>query len=678
MTRQARATWRSPAEPGPAAPSALSTLHVVAPGSLLAWLPYFVADPGGLDQVVHAGTGPDLASEEARDALRGTDADLVVFHSSHETLLRDSALADELRAQGRTVLAQSARAARLGVDKFAMRGLLDEEGLSTLPWWPGDRPPPAPAGDTPVVVKSRFGTQSEGIRLDLAGAAAAGPDEFCESYADGTEYSVLVYRDAAGAAVLPPVWKGATSRHLVPPWRRLRLCPDPFGGSALDRVLREYGLRTAVAAGSIGWAEAELLVTAEGTVHVLEINPRVSGTLRIAALAAGLPVFDMHRRPGARGDLPAHGVAAELPYSGPSFADPERGVFATSRLTAVAPTYGELATVVQQRAGDCPVVEGTARFGPVLAGLAGAERSGPGTPHAVTTPRRKPVRDRTRARNPAPRTGFSGWPELTAERTNLAVGIAPSPKWLSAWGLRDDPAGVEEFCKRLLDAVESVAAVKVQTPFFERFGPEGLELMAAFLAGCAQRGTLTVADAKRCDTADTMAAYADLYLGPQSVLGADAVTVAPFLGLDATAALFDLAAGRRCTAFLLVRTSNHEAGAQLARSADGVTVSEQLADGIAGHNRRFAADGAPGPAAAVVGAPPHEAVALLRRMPGTLVSLPGLGRPGRTVEEFREVVGAAGASRAMLPITSGVLEAGPAAVLDRVRHWQEVLRPLRG
>jgi orotidine-5'-phosphate decarboxylase len=270
---------------------------------------------------------------------------------------------------------------------------------------------------------------------------------------------------------------------------------------------------------------------------------------------------------------------------------------------------------------------------------------------------------------------FAAWPDLAAERTGLAVGVAPSPKWLSAWGLPDSVQGARTFCDIVLESVTGVAAVKVQTPFFERFGAEGLALLSSFFVGCAQRGTLTVADAKRCDTEDTMASYADLYLGEESVLGADAVTVAPFIGVDATGPLFEAARQRGCAVFVLVRTSNHGSAVQLSRDEGERTVSEQVADRIAEHNRALAAGARVGPAAAVVGAPPEAAAALLRRMPDTVVSLPGLGRQGRTVDQFRTVVGDAG-WRVVLPITSGVLEAGPHGLADRIRQWQRVLRPM--
>ncbi|MFI7020087.1 hypothetical protein [Streptomyces sp. NPDC050164] len=345
-------------------------LHIVAPDSLRTWFRHFVHDPDGLDQILYADADSPLPLDHLLRRLDAVGSALVVFHSSHETLLRDSALAAELSRRGHAVLAQSPVAARLGVDKCLMRELFERHGLSALPWWRHHEARAASA-DAVVVVKARGGTQSRGTRLALLRSANPSADEFCELYADGTEYSVLVYRDDSKEAVLPPVWKGPTSRRLVPPWRRLRLCPDPFGGQQLDRKLRDWGLRTAVAAQSTGWTEVELLVTGEGTVHVLEINPRVSGTLRIAALAAQVLPFSLHRAPAVRGQVPPVRHAAEVPYTGPGVADADRAVFGTSRLTVAAPTYGELLAKLGHAADE----HVQAVLAPFVAGDSRARRS---------------------------------------------------------------------------------------------------------------------------------------------------------------------------------------------------------------------------------------------------------------------------------------------------------------
>ena len=50
------------------------------------------------------------------------------------------------------------------------------------------------------------------------------------------------------------------------------------------------------------------------------------------------------------------------------------------------------------------------------------------------------------------------------------------------------------------------------------------------LAELRAAGTLSLLDVKRGDIGSTMQAYADAYLGPDSALRADAITVSPFLG----------------------------------------------------------------------------------------------------------------------------------------------------
>jgi orotidine-5'-phosphate decarboxylase len=112
-------------------------------------------------------------------------------------------------------------------------------------------------------------------------------------------------------------------------------------------------------------------------------------------------------------------------------------------------------------------------------------------------------------------------------------------------------AAVQRFTDELLDATaELVAVVKPQVAFFERLGPPGWSALERLVAKARRRGLLVIADAKRGDIASTAAAYADYLLGDASSdgdggasegdgppgslpgLGADAMTVNPYLGAD--------------------------------------------------------------------------------------------------------------------------------------------------
>lgn len=323
------------------------TLYLVAPTSLASWLAHFVPRSAG-DEVVYTGEGPQLELAPLA-ALLGTPGDrVIVFLSSHDTLIRDNTVAEALRRKGFTVVAQSGRCALLGADKFAMKAFFDENSFASPQWAMAGSVSGLGRPDRLLVVKDRRGTQSIGTRLERLRDCVLMPAELCELYTDGVEYSVLIYRDDLGCAVFPPVWKGRTSPALIPPWRRLRLCPFDGLTARVDRALREMSQQIADAAQCEGFMEAEFLVTDSGELNVLEINPRVSGTMRISAMATRVPVFAMHKLPELRQDLTAVRHAAEIPYSGEPFCDPEQDIFATSRLTVAADSAAGLGDRLRQ------------------------------------------------------------------------------------------------------------------------------------------------------------------------------------------------------------------------------------------------------------------------------------------------------------------------------------------
>jgi hypothetical protein len=318
-----------------------TTLYLIAPDSLKSWYASFVA-PGPGDEVMFTGEGANLPIATLLVRLGRQGERTAVFLSSHATLARDTAAAVRLRERGHRVLVQSHRCATLGVDKLAMKAFFDAAGFATPAWARADGGYQLGSPEHPLVVKSRWGTQSIGVRLESEGQFRLAPDEFCEDYLDGVEYSVVVYRDERGCAVFPPIWKGPTSPALIPPWRRLRLCPFPGLPSSVEGELRRMGRRIAEAADCAGLMEVELLLTPAGHVHVLEINPRVAGTLRISAMATAIPILAMHNRPELRGELTACCFAAEIPYSGEPYSDPQHHIFASSRLTVAADSLAGL------------------------------------------------------------------------------------------------------------------------------------------------------------------------------------------------------------------------------------------------------------------------------------------------------------------------------------------------
>ena len=116
-----------------------------------------------------------------------------------------------------------------------------------------------------------------------------------------------------------------------------------------------------------------------------------------------------------------------------------------------------------------------------------------------------------------------------------------------------------ELCLGVLEAVEPyAAAVKLQSAYFEKLGPEGAFVYAEVLRAARDLGLPTIADVKRGDIGPVATAYAEAHL---SVYGATTVTVNPYMGEDAVLPFLEEARrmGRGGGAFVLVATSNPSA-----------------------------------------------------------------------------------------------------------------------
>ena len=74
----------------------------------------------------------------------------------------------------------------------------------------------------------------------------------------------------------------------------------------------------------------------------------------------------------------------------------------------------------------------------------------------------------------------------------LCVGIDPHRKLLTDWGYNVDAEGAELFSMRMLQAANGrAAAVKFQTPMFERYGAKGFEALERVLYAARQMGVIT-------------------------------------------------------------------------------------------------------------------------------------------------------------------------------------------
>ncbi|WP_353941327.1 orotidine-5'-phosphate decarboxylase [Streptomyces sp. HUAS MG91] len=258
------------------------------------------------------------------------------------------------------------------------------------------------------------------------------------------------------------------------------------------------------------------------------------------------------------------------------------------------------------------------------------------------------------------------------ERGPLCVGIDPHAALLASWGLKDDIAGLETFTRTTVEALaETVAVVKPQMAFFERFGSRGVAVLEKAVAELRAAGTLVVMDAKRGDIGSTMAAYAQTYLHQDSPLFVDALTVSPYLGYGSLKPAVDLARESGAGLFVLALTSNPEGGeVQHAVRGDGKNVGATMLAHLTEENAGAAPMGSFG---AVVGATLGDLSSYALDINGPLLA-PGIGAQGATAADLPAVFGSA-VHNVVPNVSRAVLKEGPSVTALRdaaVRFADEV------
>jgi orotidine-5'-phosphate decarboxylase len=210
--------------------------------------------------------------------------------------------------------------------------------------------------------------------------------------------------------------------------------------------------------------------------------------------------------------------------------------------------------------------------------------------------------------------------------TVLCLGLDPDPSGIPRRFARG-VAGLERFAALVLEAaLPFAAAVKPNLAFFEAFGSAGLAALER-LRATIPSDVPVIADAKRGDIGSTAARQAVALF---DVLGADAVTVNPFLGAEAVAPLLERSDR---FAYVLCRTSNPGAGELqdlLLRADDAAAPQERLHERVA----RLATGWGPGGTVGlVVGATAPGELATIRAIaPGLPFLVPGVGTQGGAVE----------------------------------------------
>ena len=143
-----------------------------------------------------------------------------------------------------------------------------------------------------------------------------------------------------------------------------------------------------------------------------------------------------------------------------------------------------------------------------------------------------------------------------AEQRNhslLCVGLDPDPRQIPA-ALSGSADPIYAFCMQIVEATaDLVCAFKPNISFFEALGPVGMATLQRLIADMP-RAIPVLIDAKRGDVGPSAVAYAEALF---ERLGADAVTLSPYLGGD-TLKPFLSRADKGC--FILCKTSNAGSG----------------------------------------------------------------------------------------------------------------------
>lgn len=202
----------------------------------------------------------------------------------------------------------------------------------------------------------------------------------------------------------------------------------------------------------------------------------------------------------------------------------------------------------------------------------------------------------------------------------LCLGVDPSPDALPA-GFARSLEGVARFAELLIEvALPHAAAVKANLAFFEAYGSPGLAVLERLRAQLPADVPF-IADAKRGDIGSTAERLA---VALCDSLGAEAVTVNPYLGRDALEPLLER---DECFVYVLCRTSNPGAGEFQELEVDGEPLYVRVARSVGRWSDERQSLGL------VVGATAAEEMSVVRSaVPQLPFLVPGVGAQGGDID----------------------------------------------
>ncbi|MFK7970415.1 MAG: orotidine-5'-phosphate decarboxylase, partial [Bacteroidia bacterium] len=209
--------------------------------------------------------------------------------------------------------------------------------------------------------------------------------------------------------------------------------------------------------------------------------------------------------------------------------------------------------------------------------------------------------------------------QILKKRSFLCVGLDTDPARIPAH-LQQEVDPIFAFNKAIIDATQEFAvAYKPNIAFYEALGAAGWESLRKTIDYIPEE-CLIIADAKRGDIGNTAERYAKAFFGE---LGANAITIAPYMGSDAVRPFL---AWENCWTFALALTSNP--GAQDLQYHGEPPLYMRVIEQAAAW-----AEGQPGHLGFVVGATRTDSLAAIRAAaPEAFFLVPGVGAQGGDLE----------------------------------------------
>jgi len=259
---------------------------------------------------------------------------------------------------------------------------------------------------------------------------------------------------------------------------------------------------------------------------------------------------------------------------------------------------------------------------------------------------------------------------VDAVNSLLCVGLDPHHKQLP----EKTCAAAEKHSLDLIAATKDVAACyKPNAAFFECWGAEGAAALKRVIEAAKNTGAPVLLDAKRGDIGTTCDAYA---VSAFDELGADSITLSPYMGWDTLQPFIDPAKGYGATkgAFVLCKTSNpSSADIQTLKTAGN---GQQVFERVAALTKPGEDWNRHSNVGLVVGATDIEAISAVRRVnPTAWILAPGVGAQGGDLDACCKAAISDDGYGLLVPISRGISAAPDPA--EAARSFRDCINAVR-